>query len=124
MTRRYSKISGIHVVTCDWFYDTRYPGEAKGCLEEFRSASIERVIPKQLEAAQWKTREIGNREGGKVSQDLCPMHAERAGLGKRRMPGVRRDGEPNDPVPPPDLDQPDLPMPGLLDSGSMHKSGG
>jgi hypothetical protein len=86
--RRFSKISGMTIVSCDWVYDQRFPGEARCCGEEFRSASVPKVIPKQLELAGWKVRTI-QPGGTRQTQDLCPMHAERAGFGAHRMPERR-----------------------------------
>ncbi len=84
MSRVESKLSGMTIVRCDWAYDKRYPGEAKGCVEEFRSASIKQVIPVQLENAGWVTRRAP--EG--PLQHFCPMHAERIGL-VRKLPEKR-----------------------------------
>ncbi len=53
MAKRYSKISGMHLVTCDRVNAQRYPGEPRTCGEEFRSASDKSVIDKQLVAAKW-----------------------------------------------------------------------
>ena len=63
--KRYSKISGMTIVTCD----------AKGCTEEFRSCSIPKVIDAQLEASKWTifvTRDW--KTGDKKRNELCPVH--------------------------------------------------
>ncbi len=87
MSRRYSKLSGMTIVECDWSVDVRYPGEPRrACPEEFRSASVPKMIPKQLELAKWATRTVGAE---RTVQDLCPHHASRVGLGQERMPQKR-----------------------------------
>lgn len=80
---------GTMIVQCDWLYDNRYPGEGKRCIEEFRSASVDSVIPTQLDNAGWKSRTIRPGTGESTRQDLCPMHAERVGLAPQRMPERR-----------------------------------
>jgi len=68
--KRYSKVSGMHLVTCDHVNAQRYPGEPRTCGEEFRSCSDKSVIGKQLEHAGWivESSALGDRH-------LCPAHA-------------------------------------------------
>jgi hypothetical protein len=73
VTRRYCKISGVTIVSCD---HVRHPSEKPWCTNEFRSASVRSVIPAQLGAAKWTTRVLG-RTGEKIVQDLCPDHPVR-----------------------------------------------
>jgi hypothetical protein len=69
--KRYSKISGITIVTCD----------AKGCestLGEFRTASIPKVIDAQLEAAKWTIIDTRDpKTNDKKRHELCPDHRPR-----------------------------------------------
>ena len=79
MSRRYSKISGVTIVTCD-AADRHDAHEMEG---EFRSASIPRVIGDQLAAAGWTITEAPtgkwiNVGRGRVQEMrtvyLCPRH--------------------------------------------------
>jgi len=66
--KRYSKISGMTIVTCD----------ARACAADFRSCSIPKVIDQQLEAAKWTI--LISRDyqtGEKKRNELCPAHKPR-----------------------------------------------
>lgn len=72
--RKHSKISGMHLITCDHLYDIRYPGEGP-CGLEFRTCSDKSVINEQLGLAGWSQRDV--MEGSKkVKQDLCAHHTK------------------------------------------------
>ncbi len=75
MARRYSHISGMTVITCD---HVRHPvNDTKPwCPNDFRSASIQAVIPEQLAAAGWTVRTIGTGES-RITQYLCREHKPR-----------------------------------------------
>jgi len=71
--KRFSKISGMTIVTCDHVNAQRYPGEPRTCGIEFRSCSDKSVIDKQLDLAQWEI--IPSAMGDKHH---CPDHNEGA----------------------------------------------
>lgn len=68
--RRYSKVSGMHLITCS----------AKGCPSEFRSCSVANVIDFQLREAGWSVillevpRTLTFEE-----KILCPAHRPTSG---------------------------------------------
>lgn len=71
--RRYSKISGMTLVSCDW----KGSAGLSSCNEEFHSASMVSVVPDQLKIAKWE-RVRDHRvdpKAPKVHLDLCPIHA-------------------------------------------------
>ena len=86
MGLKYSKISGITIVSCDHEYEVRFPGEG-GCGEQFRSCSDKNVIPKQLELARWELVEVMDERGNATKQYLCPHHAE---IVRKRQSSVAR----------------------------------
>jgi len=87
--RRYSKISGMTIVTCDHSYPVRHPGEPEVCGEEFRTCSDKSVIQKQLDAAEWTVRDE-MIDGQKAKIDRCPYHSK---LQRGRMTmAAERDG--------------------------------
>ena len=74
--RKFSKISGMHIVSCDHSYALRYPGEGT-CGEQFRTCSDKSVVPKQLEAAGWTLRDMLDASSGVTEKfDLCPHHSQ------------------------------------------------
>ena len=83
--RRFSKISGMTIVTCDHAPKQRYAGEPPTCAEEFRSASLPKVIPLQLKATGW-TESADSKDGARRVRDFCPMHPLAPGF---VMPDIR-----------------------------------
>jgi hypothetical protein len=74
MSRIWSQVSGMTIVRCDYLFDSRAKSEDPGCTRfcstEFRSASVKKLIPTQLEIAGWTGR-MTDRDG---TQDFCPQH--------------------------------------------------
>jgi hypothetical protein len=68
--KRYSKISGMTIATCD----------RKGCAQEFRSCSIPKVIDLQVLGAGWLIIEIEiPRSLTWETKYLCPAHTPTRG---------------------------------------------
>lgn len=63
--KRYSKISGCTIVTCD----------CKSCPSEFRSCSVPQIIDQQLLLANWSILEVEIKNTLAYElKILCPQH--------------------------------------------------
>jgi hypothetical protein len=88
------KRGGMTCVPCDFAHDVRLPDDTpRSCGEEFRSASYEGIIPKQMLHAGWRCRKTTHG-----LQWMCPEHAKRMGRLKTTAILMRRPFDPNQPT--------------------------
>jgi MOSC domain-containing protein YiiM len=84
--RKFSKISGVTIVDCD-------AAEAHAMEEQFRSASIPKIIPEQLQLAGWTLLQVPTGRKVNIGRALVDETRE-AYLCPRHKPKGRMSGGP------------------------------